>query len=195
MNHTGTVEIKTARLLLRQFTMEDVETAYQNYGSDPLVNQYISFAPCASLESTKGFLEMHVGQYENNPQFYGWAICLNGDTEVPTSTNAGSPDTVIGSIGLFDVDEELGQAELGYSIGSKWWGKGYATEAAKAVIDHAFQAVGLHRICASHHVDNVASGNVLQKIGMTYEGTIRDGQRNKDGTFSDLKLYGILETD
>ncbi len=181
MNHTGTVSIKTERLVLRRFTLDDVECIYKNYGSDPLVNQYISFAPCAELESAKGFIGMHIGQYEKNPAFYGWAVTLE--------------DEVIGSIGLFNVDEDADQAELGYSLGSKWWKKGYATEAAKEVIKHAFDRVGFHRIYASHHVENHASEKVLEKIGMQYEGTMRDGQKNTDGTYSDLKLYAILQQD
>ncbi|MDO4621690.1 MAG: GNAT family protein [Eubacteriales bacterium] len=181
MNHTGTVEIKTEHLLLRRFAMTDVQSVYLNYGCDPLVNRYISFAPCAEMESAREFIRMHTEQYDRDPSFYGWAVTLNGE--------------VIGSIGLFDIDEGAEQAELGYSIGSKWWGNGYATEASKAVIDHAFSEVGLHRIFASHHIDNTASGRVLEKAGMLYEGTMRDGQKNADGSFSDLKLYAILESD
>ncbi len=181
MNHTGTIEIKTERLILRRFTLDDVESVYKNYGADPLVNRYISFAPCAEIESAKGFIHMHVEQYDNNPTFYGWAVILENE--------------VIGSIGLFNVDDDADQAELGYSIESKWWGKGYATEAARAVLNHAFTQVGFHRIYASHHIENTASGQVLRKLGMQYEGTLRDGQKNTDGSYSDLKLYAILQDD
>ncbi|MDO4620361.1 MAG: GNAT family N-acetyltransferase, partial [Lachnospiraceae bacterium] len=100
-----------------------------------------------------------------------------------------------GSIGLFNVDEDADQVELGYSIGSKWWRHGYATEAAKAVIHYAFDSVEFHRIYASHHIENTASGRVLEKIGMQYEGTLRDGQKNADGTYADLKLYSIIQKD
>lgn len=181
MNHTGTIEINTERLTLRKFTLADVEAVHRNYGSDPLVNRYISFAPCAELESARGFIGMHLEQYESNPAFYGWAIEVDGE--------------VIGSIGLFNVDDDADQAELGYSIGSKWWGRGYATEAAQAVIDYAFDSVGFHRVYASHHIDNIASGKVLEKVGMHYEGCMRDAQKNTNGTYSDLKLYAILKQD
>ncbi len=181
MNAIGTTEIHTERLTLRRFRSDDVKAAYENYGSDPKVNTYISFAPCTTIESTEQFLAMHLEQYASNPSFYGWAVTLD--------------DVVIGSIGLFNVDDDSQQCELGYSIGSKWWGKGFATEAASAVLQFGFSQMGAHRIYASHHIDNLASGKVLQKIGMLYEGTLRDGQKNPDGSFSDLKLYAKLCTD
>ncbi|MDO4650695.1 MAG: GNAT family N-acetyltransferase [Eubacteriales bacterium] len=181
MNHTGTVELRTERLLLRRFTMMDVDSVYENYGCDPLVNRYISFAPCAEIESARRFINMHIEKYDSDPAFYGWAVTLNNE--------------VIGSIGLFNVDDDVNQCELGYSIGSKWWRKGYASEAADAVIDYAFDTLEFHRIYASHHIENIASEHVLEKIGMSYEGTLRDGQRNADGTYADLKLYAILQQD
>ncbi|MDO4650392.1 MAG: hypothetical protein Q4B26_17275 [Eubacteriales bacterium] len=60
MNHTGTIEIKTKRLILRRFTLDDVESVYKNYGADPLVNRYISFAPCAEIEAAKGFMRLTI---------------------------------------------------------------------------------------------------------------------------------------
>ncbi len=181
MKAVGTSTINTERLQLRRFRIEDVQAVYENYGSDPKVNTYISFAPCATLEGAQGFIAMHMEQYEKDPSFYGWAITLD--------------DTVIGSIGLFNVDEDSEQCELGYSLGSRWWGAGYGSEAAKAVLKYGFEQVEAHRIYASHHIDNQASGRVLAKIGMKSEGILRDGQKNADGTFSDLVLYARLSTD
>ncbi len=178
MKSIGTQNINTERLQLRRFRETDVQAVYENYGSDPKVNEYISFAPCATLDGAQGFVSMHIEQYEKNPSFYGWAITLG--------------DVVIGSIGLFNVDEDSDQCELGYSLGSKWWGQGYGSEAAQAVIKYGFDQIEAHRIYASHHIDNVASAKVLTKIGMKPEGILRDGQKNTDGTYSDLKLYGKL---
>lgn len=180
MRSIGTEAITTERLKLRRFQISDIDAVFKNYGSDIKVHRYISFAPCSTLKTTKEFIEMHLKQYDANPDFYGWAITLN--------------EEVIGSIGLFNV-EKSGQCELGYSIGSAWWGHGYATEAAKAILTFAFKKMQAHRVYASHHIDNISSGKVLEKIGMRYEGTMRDGQKNQDGTYSDLKLYAVLETD
>ena len=181
------LEIRTERLVLRPFRESDAEELYQNYGSDPEVGRYISFTPCETLDSTKEFIKMHLSQDPENPDFYGWAVTL---------ADADDKEAVlVGSASLFNVDRVANQCELGFSIGSRWWGMGIATEAENAIVQYALHELGFHRVYASHHVSNIGSGRVLQKIGMQYEGTLRDGQHNKDGSYSDLKLYAILETD
>ena len=95
-----------------------------------------------------------------------------------------------GGIGLHP-DPAHTRAELGYWIGVPYWGNGYATEAAKAVVRHGFQHAGLNRIFAAHFKHNVASGNVLRKVGMKYEGCMRQ-HIFKLGEFVDLELYAIL---
>ena len=98
-----------------------------------------------------------------------------------------------GSTGL-GIDAENANAELGYWIGLPYWGKGYCTEAVQAVVQYGFEVIGLHRIQASHFSDNPASGRVMQKIGMSYEGCRRQHVL-KWGKFEDLELYGILKSD
>ena len=95
-----------------------------------------------------------------------------------------------GGMGLHP-DAAHKRAELGYWIGVPYWGNGYATEAAKAVVRHGFQYAGLNRIFAAHFKHNVASGNVLRKVGMKYEGCMRE-HIFKLGEFVDLELYAIL---
>lgn len=181
MNHLGTQKIQTKRLCLRRFEPEDAPAVYAHYGSDPRVNRYISWAPARTPAGADTFVKTHLACYDADPAFYGWAIALAGE--------------VIGSIGLFNVNDAAQSAELGYSIGSAWWGKGLTTEAASAVLTYAFDDVGFRRIFATHHVDNRASGRVLQKIGMCREGVIKDGQRNTDGSLSDLILYEALNAE
>ncbi|PMB53256.1 GNAT family N-acetyltransferase [Fischerella thermalis CCMEE 5201] len=98
-----------------------------------------------------------------------------------------------GAIGL-GVNQEHNHAELGYWIGKSFWGKGYCTEAAKAVLRYGFEKLGLHRICASHFSHNPASGRVMQKIGMTYEGCRRQ-HICKWGQYEDIIDYGILKSE
>ena len=100
-----------------------------------------------------------------------------------------------GSVAIFKVNDDNDSGELGYSLGSKWWGNGYMTEAVSAVIDYAFNKVGFNRIYASCHEENIASKKVMEKLSMTYEGLLRDGQRNLDNTYSNLSLYTILKRD
>src|SRR5580658_997504 len=98
-----------------------------------------------------------------------------------------------GGVGL-RIERDHRRAELGYWIGVPYWGNGYATEAASAVVNHVFGALGLHRIFASHFANNPASAKVLRKIGMRYEGCHR-GHILKWGEIIDLEMYGMVASD
>jgi RimJ/RimL family protein N-acetyltransferase len=97
---------------------------------------------------------------------------------------------LLGAIDL-RLEEENSNAEIGYWIRVDEWGRGYATEAARAVIDHGFAALGLHRIWAGHFERNPASGRVLEKLGMAREGVLRAHVR-KWGRFENLVVRAIL---
>ncbi len=86
------------------------------------------------------------------------------------------------------------RAELGYWTGVPYWGNGYATEAVRTVVDWGFETLGLERIYAQHLDGNKASGRVLQKAGLLYEGTLRHCVR-KNGTHYDTPMYAILRCD
>ncbi len=101
-----------------------------------------------------------------------------------------SGGTLVGSIGLHR-DEANAQAELGYWLGLQHWGKGYATEAGRAVIRRGFLDLGLRRIWASHLGRNPASGHVLEKLGMRHEGTLRRHVL-RFGVPEDLVHWGLL---
>ncbi|MFB2934611.1 GNAT family N-acetyltransferase [Aerosakkonemataceae cyanobacterium BLCC-F154] len=105
------------------------------------------------------------------------------------------PETNIlcGAIGLL-INREHNRAELGYWIGQPFWGNGYCTEAALAIVKYGFESLGLHRIHSSHFSSNPASGRVMQKIGMRYEGCLRQ-HLLKWGNFEDRVQYGILKSE
>jgi RimJ/RimL family protein N-acetyltransferase len=102
-------------------------------------------------------------------------------------------DSLCGGVGLM-IDPSHRHAELGYWIGVPYWGNGYATEAALAVVRYGFETLRLHRIFASHFANNPASAGVLKKIGMRHEGCMR-AHVLKWGKFLDLEMYGMLATD
>ena len=83
---------------------------------------------------------------------------------------------------------------MGYWVGAPYWGRGYCTEAARAILRYGFEELGLHRIHAQHFARNPASGRVMQKIGMVYEGRQHEHVRKWD-RFEDSDLYGILASD
>ena len=100
---------------------------------------------------------------------------------------------LVGMISLV-LTQEHRRGELGYWIGKPYWNRGYATEAAQAVLRYGFETLGLHRIWAAHFGSNPASGRVLEKIGMSCEGMRRRHVR-KWGRYEDLVGYGLLRAE
>jgi [ribosomal protein S5]-alanine N-acetyltransferase len=97
---------------------------------------------------------------------------------------------LVGGIGL-RVEPEHRRAEVGYFVGVEHWGRGYATEALRGVLDHAFGELGLNRVYAHHFLRNPASGRVLEKAGFRREGVRRRHSFNR-GEFLDSAAYGVL---
>lgn len=182
LTHKGTVQLETERLILRRFTIDDLEPMYRNCWSDYEVWKWTSYAPMKCIEDVQNvadmFTEKWLGAYER-PNRYSWAIQLKSSGEV------------IGRFFGMNPDDRVRQVELAYEIGQKWWNQGFATEATKAVIDFFFREVGFNRIHAYHADQNPASGRVMQKCGMTYEGTLRQACRCNGGLF-DMVCYSIL---
>lgn len=100
---------------------------------------------------------------------------------------------LIGTVGL-TFAEPHARGELGYWIGLPFWRRGFATEAASALTDFGFRALGLNRVQAHHYASNPASGRVLLKIGMRREGT-SPKMMLKHGRFEDVVFYGVLRRD
>lgn len=98
---------------------------------------------------------------------------------------------LVGCIGLAIAPEHR-SAELGYWVGVPWWNRGYCTEAGRAILDLAFGELELHRVEARHFTRNEASGRVMQKLGMRFEGIQREALRRWD-RFEDVAVYAILE--
>lgn len=175
--HTGTTTLKTSRLVLRQFNLNDVQAVYRNMTSDGSMTTYLSWTVHESLAQTTEMVSKWIFNYED-AEFYRWGIEYEKQ--------------IIGSIHLLEVSNKSLRCELGYYIGSKWWNKGIATEASKEVIRFAFEQLGMHKITSWHHSSNVASGRVINNLGMVLEGVLRKDTRLKDGEFVDVKTYGLL---
>ena len=98
--------------------------------------------------------------------------------------------SLIGAVGL-SRDDRSNRAELGYWIARPFWKRGFATEAARAVVAYGFGVMALHRMTSHHMARNPASGRVMQKLGMQREGVCREHIR-KGERYEDVVLYGIL---
>ena len=99
------------------------------------------------------------------------------------------PDWAIGANG-YKINPCFNHAELGYNIHPDHWGKGYATESVRAILEFTFTRTDLHRVWAGYFPENPASGRVMEKCGMRREGVQKD-QILRFGTYRDLVLMGI----
>ncbi len=179
MKHKGTQTIKTDRLILRALREGDAPSMFRNYCSDSEVTKYLTWPSHSTIESTKSLVEMWLLEYENK-NCYRFAITLKEN-----------PDNVIGTIDVVSQDAQTNSAEIGYCIGRAFWGRGIVTEAFFAVIDYLFNMAGFNRIFARHDTENEASGRVMQKCGMKFEGILRKSSRNNRGIV-DMAVYSIL---
>ena len=102
--------------------------------------------------------------------------------------------SLAGAISLREISQTHSRAEMGYLIGKPYWNRGYCTGAARGILEYGFEMLRLNRIAANHFTNNPASGRVMQKTGMTHEGTLRQHIR-KWGEYIDLIYYGILSSE
>ncbi|MEW9500756.1 GNAT family N-acetyltransferase [Jeotgalibacillus marinus] len=170
--------LETERLILRKITFEDVEAMY-SYGSNEDVSKYVTWNTHKTLSDTKEFVEFILSQYENK-KVAPWGIEYK------------EKGKFIGTINFLGWQPNHKIAEIGYVISQDYWGKGIATEAANEVIRFAFNNMDLVRIQARCFVENIGSERVMEKTGMSFEGTIRKGMFVK-GQHQDLKMYSILK--
>jgi len=181
MEHKGTVKIETERLILREFVMDDTEAAFRNWNSDSKVTEFLCWSTVNDISESEKIMRNRIDRYSDK-SFYQWAI-------VPK--DFGEP---IGTISVVDMDERTEKVQIGYCIGSKWWGQGYTSEAFSAIIPFFFQEVKAKRIEAWHDPNNPNSGSVMKKCGLQYEGTLRKADWNNKGIV-DACIYGLLADD
>ncbi len=165
--------LQTKRLTLRPYTASDIPELLPLIGAREVAATTLRIAHPYTKEDAKAFLRL-----TKDPDKIWLAITLRPD------------GNQIGGIGL-RVDGQHKHAELGYWLGLQYWGKGYATEASHEMIRYGFEELGMHRIFATHFKHNPASGRILQKLGMKYEGCQRE-HLLKWGQFVDSEMYGVL---
>lgn len=184
IRHRGTVRLETDRLVLRRFAPEDMEPIYYNCWKDYGVWRWTSYDPMPDIRAVQTaaglFTPKWLAAYAQ-PDRYSWAVQIKGGP-------------VIGRISGMNPDERVSQIELAYELGRNWWNRGYATEAVRAVIRFFLRKVGFNRVYGCHAPENPASGRVMAKCGMRYEGTLRQAYRCNGGLY-DMCVYGILASD
>jgi ribosomal-protein-alanine N-acetyltransferase len=175
------VRLETERLVLRALRSDDAQTVARLAGRREIAHTTISIPHPYSVEQAREWIATHAGQ--GSP---------SKERVLGITTKA--DDQLIGAVSLREIDTEHSQAEMGFWIGVDRWGKGYAAEAARAVIAYAFGELKLNRVYAHHMARNPASGRVLEKIGMKWEGVLRQRVR-KWGVFEDVVLMAIIQDD
>jgi RimJ/RimL family protein N-acetyltransferase len=174
---TAPRELRTARLLLRSFERDDVPALVRLAGAKEIAATTANIPHPYAEADALAFLKK-AGEDFLEGLSVSFAVSLPPGREL------------CGSVGLH-IAAAHQRAELGYSIGMPYWGKGYATEAASQAVAFGFDTLGLHRIFAHHFEGNTASGRVLEKIGMRHEGRFCK-HTQKYGRFFDLENYAVL---
>jgi RimJ/RimL family protein N-acetyltransferase len=170
-------EIRSERLLLRPFEPVDAE-AVRQLADDYAVSRTLLNLPSPYPRSAA---ERWIATHRRNWEFRtsaSYAIILAG------------PGVLLGAVTLSWVHRRLG--ELGYWTGSAYWNRGYCSEAVGAIIDFAFERLGITKIVAEHLRGNPASGRVMQKVGMRYVGSRRKADRG--GNPAVMEIYEISKS-
>lgn len=147
--------LETERLILREFRAEDLETYARRIFADSEVMRYLPKRDALPEERAQRTMDFFMAHWTRFP--YGpWAVVEKSGGEL------------IGHCGLNFI-AEIGETEVLYAYGRDFWGKGYATEAARASVEYGFRHAGLERIIALAVPENIASRRVMEHCGLVYE--------------------------
>ncbi|WP_214021009.1 GNAT family N-acetyltransferase [Methanoculleus sp.] len=175
---TGPPILVTDRLLLRPFTLADAPEVQRLAGDYEIASRTLEIPYPYPDGAAENWIATQRSGFEQGVHVvYAVARAREGD--------------LVGAVGLVEVNRRHGRAELGYWVARPCRGRGYATEAARAMIEYGFSILELHRIYAMHLSRNPASGRVMEKCGMVHEAHLREHDR-KRGTFEDVDVWGVL---
>ncbi|MBR5937972.1 MAG: GNAT family N-acetyltransferase [Clostridiales bacterium] len=177
----GAQEIDTGRLLLRSFRKEDAASMFRNFLSDEQVQSMYGEPTYTSIPQVEELIDKYIGQTEAGSAFR-WEVIEKSSGEC------------IGQASYFLVDKNNHFGEIEYCIGRAFQGKGYATEATRAVIAYGFEKIGFHKVQICCRPSNVSSKRVIDKCGFTHEGTLRD-YFFRNGGYEDRMFFSILKSE
>lgn len=172
--------IETERLILRRITLKDRQELLDIY-SDEDVMRFYGIYPVTELETVENLILDYEDGYIGNSSIR-WGIEIK-ETE-----------QVIGTCGFHNFFRMFAKCEMGYELNKNFWNKGYMKEALIAIIEYAFNFMGMNRIEAQVYPENIPSFYLLEKMGFTKEGLLRECAYFRD-KFQDLFMYSILKKD
>ena len=182
--------LKSKRITLRDMRISDYRDMYE-YSKLPIVTKYLLWSEHPGETFTKRHLKYIRKRYATG-LYYDWAIVWN-QSNCDTSLK-NFEGRMIGTCGFADIDIINGCGEIGYVLNPGVWGHGIAEEAAREVMRFGFEELGLERIEARYMIGNDASRRVMEKLGMTYEGTFRSKIYVK-GLYRDVGICSILKSE
>ena len=177
MNSKTLPVINASRVVLRWISEDDIDGLYEVF-SDPKVMRYWSTPPLANREAAAE-LQREIALGNENNSMFKWGLALR------------ESNSVIGTTTLFNLNLDNGRAELGYAMGSAYWGKGYMHEALQALLSHAFDVMKLRRLEADVDPRNAGSIRTLERLGFQREGFLRE-RWHVNGEIQDALFYGLL---
>jgi len=172
--------LRTDRLLLRYFDLNDAARVAELAGVFEVADTTLSIPHPYEIRMAQDWIQTHQEKRDRNEEIV-FAITLKKSGEL------------IGAIGL-TLYPSFNRGEMGYWIGKPFWNKGFATEAAQAVLCYGFEELGLNRVFARYFSRNPASGKVLSKIGMVHEGCMRQHILRWD-RFEDIEICAMLSSE
>ena len=172
------MRLETERLILRDFVADDWQRVLE-YQSDPYYLRYYAWTK-RTPEDAKEFVGWFLDYQKQAPRIkFQLAVTLKSD------------ELLIGNCGIRMNKPNALQADIGYELDPNYLNHGYATEAARAIVDYGFSILGLHRVWSWCVSDNVGSAHVLEKLGMRQEGRLIQNEYYR-GRYWDTLMYAIL---
>ena len=169
-----TKEIHLERLIIRKVTENDVKCLYYNWDSDVEMHKYVEYESHTNIEDTKKLINKWIAEYENGR--LTWVIEIKGTGEVIGVISASSKE----------LDNKV--TEVGFSIGTKYQGNGYATEALKAIIGYLILECSLNIVKGGCYAANLKSAKTMLKAGMKEVET-----NNKDVRYFEIRKDDLKE--
>jgi ribosomal-protein-alanine N-acetyltransferase len=169
--------LQTPRLDLRRITRKDRQAILQLFGDEAVV-RYMDIAPLATLGEAQEIVDWAHNLFEQS-QGLRWGIVRRGAS------------VLIGTCGYHNWDHRSRRAEVGYDLVPVWWGQGLMHEALNAALAYGFEEMALNRVQAMVHPDNARSIHLLQRLGFTLEGVLREWRLHR-GQFWDEICFSLL---
>jgi ribosomal-protein-alanine N-acetyltransferase len=174
--------VQTSRLLLRRPELADAEAAFASYASDEKITRYLTWTAHTNVAQTREHFQQSIDAWDLRMGHRVWLIERNEDR------------ALMGTIGC---TVWFHRVEIGFALGSRYWGQGYMPEALARVCEAAFEDPRIFRVQALCDEENTSSARVMEKVGMQYEGRLRSygHHPNRSKVPRDCLMYAIVRGD